>query len=230
MTRIYTRTGDAGETGLFGGQRVPKDDVRVRAYGTVDEANAAIGVARAAGPAPAIDAVLERIQHHLFDLGAELATPPEATAAAAYVPRVVPAWVEALERDIDRFEDALPPLRTFILPGGTSLAAALHLARTVARRAEREVVSLAARSRSPRTCSGSSIACPTCCSSWRARPIATRVVRTPPGRRRADAVAGNVRTHFRGLPMAVPPRPPRGHGADAFLRGPFVETSTIAVR
>jgi len=145
MTRIYTRTGDAGETGLFGGQRVPKDDVRVRAYGTVDEANAAIGVARAAGPAPAIDAVLERIQHHLFDLGAELATPPEATAAAAYVPRVVPAWVEALERDIDRFEDALPPLRTFILPGGTSLAAALHLARTVARRAEREVVSLAAR-------------------------------------------------------------------------------------
>jgi len=145
MTRIYTRTGDAGETGLFGGQRVSKDDARVRAYGTVDEANAAIGVARAAGPAPSIDAVLERLQHHLFDLGAELATPPAAAAAAAHAPRVVPAWVEALEREIDRFEDALPPLRTFILPGGTPLAAALHLARTIARRAEREIVSLAAR-------------------------------------------------------------------------------------
>jgi cob(I)alamin adenosyltransferase len=146
MTRIYTRTGDAGETGLFGGRRVSKDDLRVRAYGTVDETNAALGVARAAGPGSEIDAVLERVQHHLFDLGAELATPPQASSAASqHAPRVAPAWVDALERDIDRFEDALPPLRTFILPGGTQAAAALHLARTISRRAEREIVTLGAR-------------------------------------------------------------------------------------
>ena len=146
MTRIYSRTGDAGETGLFGGQRVSKDDLRVRAYGTVDEANAVLGVARAAGPGPEIDAVLERLQHHLFDLGAELATPPQASSGAvAHAPRVARAWVDALERDIDRFEDALPPLRTFILPGGTPAASALHLARTVLRRAEREIVTLGAR-------------------------------------------------------------------------------------
>lgn len=146
MTKIYTRTGDAGETSLFGGQRVPKDDLRVSAYGTIDELNAAVGVARAAGPGAEIDAVLERVQHHLFDLGAELATPPTASSAtAAHAPRVEPAWVEILERDIDRFEGALPPLRQFILPGGTPAAAVLHMARTVARRAEREIVTLAAR-------------------------------------------------------------------------------------
>lgn len=145
MTRIYTRTGDAGETSLFGGRRVPKDDLRVSAYGTIDELNAVLGVARAAGPGAEIDAVLERLQHHLFDLGAELATPPAApAAAAAHAPRVAAAWVEDLERDIDRFEDGLPPLRQFILPGGTPAAAMLHLARTVARRAEREIVTLAA--------------------------------------------------------------------------------------
>ncbi len=146
VTRIYTRTGDGGETGLFGGQRVPKDDLRVGAYGTIDELNAVLGVARAAGPGSEIDAVLERLQHHLFDLGAELATPPTASSASvAHAPRVIPAWVEALERDIDRFEDSLPPLRQFILPGGTPAAAMLHLARTVARRAEREIVALSAR-------------------------------------------------------------------------------------
>ncbi len=146
MTRIYTRTGDGGETSLFGGQRVPKHDLRVSAYGTIDELNAVLGVARAAGPGPEIDRVLARLQHHLFDLGAELATPPAASAgAAAHAPRVAAAWVEALERDIDRFEDGLPPLREFILPGGTPAAAALHLARTVARRGEREIVALAAR-------------------------------------------------------------------------------------
>jgi len=145
VTRIYTRTGDSGDTSLFGGQRVRKDDLRVRAYGAIDETNAALGVARAAGPAPEIDAVLARLQHHLFDLGAELATPPTASsAAAAHIQRVAPAWVAALEGDIDRFEDALPPLKTFVLPGGTPSAAALHVARTVARRAEREIVTLAA--------------------------------------------------------------------------------------
>ncbi len=144
MTRIYTRTGDAGETGLFGGRRVSKSDPRVSAYGTVDELNALLGVVRAAGPGPEIDAVLERVQHHLFDLGAELATPP-GSSAAARAPRVAPGWTEALEQDIDRFDAALPPLRAFILPGGTSTAALLHLARTVARRAEREIVALAAR-------------------------------------------------------------------------------------
>lgn len=146
MTKIYTRTGDAGETSLFGGRRVPKDDLRVSAYGTVDELNASLGVARAAGPAPEIDRVVERVQHHLLDLGAELATPPAAShAAASHAGRVSPEWVEALEREIDRFEATLPPLRQFILPVGTPAAAALHMARTVARRAERQIVTLAAR-------------------------------------------------------------------------------------
>jgi cob(I)alamin adenosyltransferase len=144
MTRIYTRTGDAGETGLFGGQRVSKSDLRVSAYGTVDELNALLGVVRAAGPGSEIDAVLDRVQHHLFDLGAELAT-PAGSPAAARVPRVAAGWVEVLERDIDRFDAALPSLRAFILPGGTPVAALLHLARTVARRAEREIVALGAR-------------------------------------------------------------------------------------
>lgn len=145
MTRIYTRTGDAGETGLFGGGRVPKDDPRVRAYGTIDELNAVIGVARAAGPPPEIDGILERLQHQLFDLGAELATPDRASPAAGHVARVAPERVLALEQDIDRFEAWLPPLRQFVLPGGTPAAAALHHARTVARRAEREIVRLAGR-------------------------------------------------------------------------------------
>ncbi len=146
MTKIYTRTGDSGETGLFGGKRVPKDDLRVSAYGTVDELNAMLGAARAADPGAEIDAVLERLQHHLLDLGAELATPPTAApSATSHARHVMPEWVTGLERDIDRFEAALPPLRQFILPGGTPAAAALHLARTVARRAERRIVTLAAR-------------------------------------------------------------------------------------
>lgn len=146
MTRIYTRTGDAGETALFGGRRVRKDDLRVSAYGAVDELNALLGVARAAQPPPAIDPVLERLQHYLFDLGSELAAPPDAGASAgAHASHVRPAWVEALEREIDRLEDELPPLRAFILPGGTPAAAALHHARAAARRAERDIVRLAAR-------------------------------------------------------------------------------------
>jgi cob(I)alamin adenosyltransferase len=144
VTRIYTRTGDTGETALFGGRRVRKDDVRVAAYGAVDELNALVGVARAAQPPDSIDPVLERLQHYLFDLGSELAAPPDAGAAAgAHVSHVQPAWVEALEREIDRLEDTLPPLRVFILPGGTPAAAALHYARTGARRAERAIVRLA---------------------------------------------------------------------------------------
>ncbi len=144
MTKIYTKIGDGGETSLFGGGRVSKDHPRVRAYGTIDELNAAIGVARAAAPPQEIDRILERLQHQLFDLGAELAT-PESVAAAARVSRTTSDRVEALERDIDHHETLLPPLRQFVLPGGTAAAAALHHARTVARRAEREIVSLAAR-------------------------------------------------------------------------------------
>src|SRR5205807_1517724 len=143
MTLIYTRTGDAGETALFGGKRVSKDDLRVRAYGTVDELNAVVGVARAAGPTQEIDAVLERVQHHLFDLGAELATPGGTSSAAARVPRATAERVAGLEQDIDRFDARLPSLREFVLPGGVAAAAALHHARTVARRAERQIVRLA---------------------------------------------------------------------------------------
>lgn len=145
MTRIYTKTGDAGETALFGGRRVPKNDPRVSAYGSIDELNAVLGVARAADPPDPIVSVIETLQHYLFDLGSELATPPgAASATSAHASHVTAAWVEALEREIDRLEDTLPPLRAFILPGGTPAAAALHHARTVARRAEREIVALAA--------------------------------------------------------------------------------------
>jgi cob(I)alamin adenosyltransferase len=146
VTRIYTRTGDAGDTGLFGGRRVPKNDLRVAAYGAVDELNAVLGAARAANPPERIAPVLDTLQHYLFDVGSELATPPEAASPAkAHASRVTAEWVAALEREIDRFEDALPPLRAFILPGGTPAAAALHLARTVARRAERDIITLAGR-------------------------------------------------------------------------------------
>ncbi|NJN18618.1 MAG: cob(I)yrinic acid a,c-diamide adenosyltransferase [Oscillochloris sp.] len=137
--KIYTRTGDSGETGLFGGQRVPKDSLRVHAYGTVDECNAAIGVARSSALDPALDALLNEIQSQLFVVGADLATPGE----SAHIPRVSGDDVQGLEELIDRFESELEPLRQFILPGGTAAAAQLHLARTICRRAERWVVSLA---------------------------------------------------------------------------------------
>ncbi len=142
VTRIYTRTGDGGETSLFGGGRVPKTHPRVRAYGSIDELNAVIGVVRAAGPPQEIDGILDRLQHQLFDVGAELATPEGSSPAAAHVARMTPDRVTVLEQDIDRFEAGLPPLRQFVLPGGTPAAAALHHARTVARRAEREIVRL----------------------------------------------------------------------------------------
>lgn len=141
--KIYTRTGDSGDTGLFGGGRVPKDHPRVAAYGDVDELNAAIGMARATGPLPRIDEVLVPIQRDLFAIGALLATPDrEKMAQHLEKAQVTDARIAELERAIDDCERELEPLRAFILPGGTPRAAALHVARTVCRRAERSVVSL----------------------------------------------------------------------------------------
>jgi cob(I)alamin adenosyltransferase len=141
--KIYTKSGDGGETGLFGGDRVRKSDPRVAAYGEVDEANAAVGAARAALADLELDAELARIQSELFTLGAELAT-PHAARVHGKLPAVDPAWATRLEQAMDRWDATLPELRAFILPGGTPGAAALHLARCVCRRAERHVVSLSA--------------------------------------------------------------------------------------
>jgi cob(I)alamin adenosyltransferase len=140
--KIYTKTGDAGETGLFGGDRVPKHHRRVAAYGDVDELNAAIGLAQALAPEDFARELLERVQRELFTVGAELATPDPAKLARALPAPIGAAEIAALEGAIDAQEAGLDPLRTFILPGGTPKAAALHLARTVCRRAERAVVSL----------------------------------------------------------------------------------------
>ncbi|MFT4605145.1 MAG: cob(I)alamin adenosyltransferase [Rhodothermales bacterium] len=135
--KVYTKTGDDGTTGLFGGARVRKDNARIEAYGTVDEANAFVGLARCEGPTDGLTDMLERIQGELFVVGADLATP--ATAKPS-VPRVSAVEITALENDIDSLEADLAPLKTFVLPGGTRRAAALHAARTVCRRAERGVV------------------------------------------------------------------------------------------
>jgi cob(I)alamin adenosyltransferase len=143
LTRIYTRGGDAGETSLGDGARVAKHDLRVEAFGTVDEANAAIGLARLSAPAEA-DAMLARIQNDLFDLGADLCTPEDGRRAAGAL-RIQASQVERLEREIDGLNAELKPLDSFVLPGGTPCAAHLHLARTIARRAERLVAALAAR-------------------------------------------------------------------------------------
>ena len=141
--KIYTRTGDAGETGLFGGARVPKDHIRVAAYGDVDELNAAIGVVRAAAPLPRVDEVLVSIQRDLFAIGSLLATPdPDKMARHLEKAQIDDDRIAALERAIDECDAELEPLRAFILPGGTAKAAALHLARTVCRRAERSVITL----------------------------------------------------------------------------------------
>lgn len=137
LTRIYTRTGDAGLTGLGDGSRVAKTDARVIAYGTVDEANAVLGLCRLHAD-DTLDAGLARVQNDLFDVGADLCTPEQANPSVPPL-RVVAAQVTWLENEIDRWNARLPNLRSFILPGGTPLAAHLHLARTVARRAEREV-------------------------------------------------------------------------------------------
>lgn len=147
LNKIYTRTGDDGTTGLGSGERRPKHDLRVASYGTVDEANACIGMARVhtAASHPEIDAMLSRIQNDLFDLGADLAT-PDTGQDLDYEPlRIVASQVARLEADIDLLNAPIKPLRSFILPGGSPAAAALHLARTVARRAERLMVELSQR-------------------------------------------------------------------------------------
>ena len=145
--KLYTKRGDAGQTDLFGGRRVGKDDLRVEAYGTVDELNSAIGLAMSGcGDAATCDCLRE-IQSRLFEIGADLATPQDQNAAPAVsrMPRVGQAHVEQLEGHIDRICADLPQMRSFILPGGSELAARLHVARTVCRRAERICVTLAGR-------------------------------------------------------------------------------------
>jgi cob(I)alamin adenosyltransferase len=141
--KIYTKTGDRGETGLFGGPRVRKSDPRVSAYGEVDELNAALGVVRAGVEDPELEAHLGRIQEELFCVGAELATPHGAKARSV-VPAVEERWITRLESAIDAWQGELPALSRFVLPGGTRTAATLHLARCICRRAERHVVALAA--------------------------------------------------------------------------------------
>lgn len=142
LNRIYTRTGDRGETSLATGERVKKSHPRLAAVGSVDETNAAIGLARLeATSEPLLDQVLARVQNELFDLGADLATPRETVAWEALW--IAPAQVERLETEIDRLNADLPALDSFVLPGGSRLAAGLHMARTVCRRAEREAFLLA---------------------------------------------------------------------------------------
>lgn len=145
LNKIYTRTGDDGTTGLGNGGRRLKCDLRVEAYGTVDEANAAIGLARlhTGESDPALDAMLARIQNDLFDLGADLATPDDGVPLDYEPLRIIEAQVLRVESEIDQLNAALSPLRSFVLPGGTSASAALHLARTISRRAERIMVALA---------------------------------------------------------------------------------------
>jgi len=145
LNRIYTRTGDDGTTALGTGERLPKYALRVAAYGTVDETNAALGMARVhlAGADPVLDRRLETIQNDLFDLGADLCVPDRGGATAGEALRIVQSQVDRLEAEIDDMNSKLAPLRSFVLPGGTAAAAALHVARTVCRRAERLVVELA---------------------------------------------------------------------------------------
>jgi cob(I)alamin adenosyltransferase len=144
INRVYTRQGDAGETALAGGQRVPKDGPRIAAYGTVDELNAFIGAARAAADDPRVaqlSAILLRVQHELFNLGSILATLPEDVHPKQA--RITDAEVARLESEMDAMNEDLPPLRSFVLPGGSRLNAELHICRTVCRRAERTCVALA---------------------------------------------------------------------------------------
>ena len=148
LNRIYTRTGDDGTTALGSGERRPKHDLRVAAYGTVDETNAAIGVARLhLADLRDLDAMLRLIQNDLFDLGADLAVPEREGKAERL--RILSSQVERLEHDIDSLNAQLAPLTSFVLPGGTPAAAYLHLARTICRRAERMMVELAAQPNEP---------------------------------------------------------------------------------
>jgi len=142
LNRIYTKTGDKGTTALGDGSRRPKHDLRVAAYGTVDEANAAIGIARLHAHGE-FDAMLGRIQNDLFDLGADLSSPPDGRRGAERL-RVADSQVARLEAEIDAMNESLAPLTSFVLPGGSMLAAHLHVARTVVRRAERAMTELAA--------------------------------------------------------------------------------------
>jgi cob(I)alamin adenosyltransferase len=144
VMRIYTKTGDAGDTGLMGGGRVSKDHARVHAYGEVDEANAALGVARTTAPSDFCDELLAAVQRDLFTVGGRLATPEPERLGEPQRDKVVvpPARIAALEAAIDTADAELPTLRAFVLPGGTPKAAAFHLARAVCRRAERSVVRL----------------------------------------------------------------------------------------
>ncbi len=143
LDRIYTRGGDKGETSLGDGTRVPKHHLRVRAYGCLDEANATIGVALLHIDNADVRALLQRVQNDLFDLGADICR-PERTDAKKSALRVSAKQVEALEHEIDRFNENLGPLTSFVLPGGSAASAHLHLARTIIRRAERDIVELAA--------------------------------------------------------------------------------------
>ena len=146
LNRIYTRTGDDGTTALGTGERRKKFDVRIAAYGTTDELNAVIGIARlSTASAPAVDAMLARIQNDLFDLGADLCSPDKGKGPGGARLAVTEAQVTRLEQEIDTLNEELQPLRSFVLPGGTTASAHLHLARTVARRAERLMVELADR-------------------------------------------------------------------------------------
>jgi cob(I)alamin adenosyltransferase len=144
LNRIYTRTGDKGTTGLGSGKRVRKDDLRVEAYGTIDEANAALGLARLHTEG-ALDDALQRIQNDLFDLGADLCVPPEQDEQEAQKLRIQDSQTARLEQEIDEMNAALAPLTSFVLPGGLPAAAYLHLARTIVRRAERMMTALAGK-------------------------------------------------------------------------------------
>ena len=151
LSKIYTRTGDKGTTALGSGERVPKHAPRIAAYGTVDETNASIGMVRVhlGDTEPKLDAMLVRIQNDLFDLGADLCVPDRGEKLEYEPLRVTDAQVKRLEQEIDEMNAELKPLRSFVLPGGTPAAAALHMARTISRRAERLMVELAADTNEP---------------------------------------------------------------------------------
>jgi cob(I)alamin adenosyltransferase len=148
--KIYTKTGDKGNTSLFGGKRTSKDSLRIEAYGTVDELNSALGIARALNPKLDLDEIIGRLQNDLFVLGADLATPMG--TKASYVQRIQNEHVAELEHTIDRLDTRLQPLSTFVVPGGSQLASQLHLARTICRRAERFVVKLARKEKTGPFC------------------------------------------------------------------------------